>query len=94
MWSFWSEFCANPLSMPEPFDASYFGQADLCAVQSNTLIAQEDIHLTVYDASGRRVAQRFLFTDQSWEIKGCGLHLVVAKSPSGQTQQLKVFVKD
>ena len=80
--------------MPEPFDASYFGQADLCAVQSNTLIAQEDIHLTVYDASGRRVAQRFLFTDQSWEIKGCGLHLVVAKSPSGQTQQLKVFVKD
>jgi hypothetical protein len=48
----------------------------------------------VYDASGRRVAQRFLLTDQSWEMKGCGLHLVVAKSTSGQTQQLKVFVKD
>ena len=94
MWSFWSEFCANPLSIAEQYDSSHLGQADLCAAQSNTLIAQEDIHLTVYDASGRRVARRFLFTDQSWEMKGCGLHLVVAKSTSGQTQQLKVFVKD
>lgn len=94
MWSFWSEFCGNPLSDIETFDLTTFKHVELCSLRSNAILAHEDIHLTAFDTSGRLVAQRFLFANQIWEMKGCGAHLIVAKNTSGQIQQLRAFVAE
>ena len=94
MWSFWSEFCGNPLSDIETFDLTTFKHVELCSLRSNAILAHEDIHLTAFDTSGRLVAQRFLFANQIWEMKGCGVHLIVAKNTSGQIQQLRAFVAE
>ena len=94
MWSFWSSFCESPLSVAEPVLPIQFQQPHLCSTQSNVLVAHEDIRLTSFDSSGRLVASKLLFANQSWEMAGSGLRLVVARSNSGQTQQLKVVLTD
>lgn len=89
MWSFWASFCSNPLSVSD-----LVAQPLLCSTQAQAIVAHENVHLSAFDVQGRMQSQKILFAGQSWEMKGHGIMLVVARNATGQTQQLKIMLTD
>ena len=88
MWSFWSQFCGAPISVPELRPE----MADLLDWNGRAFTAKQPCQLQVFDTRGRMVMERPMMGGQSVPFNGCGqVYLWSARGASGDVQQQKIW---